>query len=73
VEALDLAVPALAAGNVVPREAIEAMARAPMPDAFYRLMGDLGWRWQAHQNGVPQKELHARPLDVLQSSGKLSE
>jgi multimeric flavodoxin WrbA len=73
VEALDLAVPALAAGNVVPREAIEAMARAPMPDAFYRLMGDLGWRWQAHQNGVPQKELHARALDVLQSSGKLSE
>lgn len=64
VRALDLAVPALAAGEGLPHEAIVAMAEAPMPDGLYRVMGDLGWRWQAHQNGVAQRELKARPLDV---------
>ena len=63
VRALDLAVPALAAGEGLPHEAFVAMAEAPMPDALYRVMGDLGWRWQAHQNGVAQRDLNARPLD----------
>jgi multimeric flavodoxin WrbA len=63
VRALDLAAPALAAGAAIPRDAVEAMAASPMPDAVYRVAGDLGWRWLAYRNGLPQRELHARPLD----------
>lgn len=64
VRALDLAVPALAQGGVLPLESLEAMAESPMPDVLYRLIGDLGWRWQAHQNGLAQRDLGARPLDT---------
>ncbi len=63
VRALDTAAPALSAGRPLPPEAIAEMARAPIPDALYRRMGDLGFRWQAHKNGLPQSALHARPLD----------
>jgi multimeric flavodoxin WrbA len=62
-EALDLAVRALSRGQSLPETAIERMAFAPIPDAAYRLMGDLGWRWQAHTHGLEQGELVARPLD----------
>ena len=62
VRALDGAAQALSAGRPVPPEAIAEMARTPMPDALYRRMGDLGLRWQAHKNGLPQKALHARPF-----------
>jgi multimeric flavodoxin WrbA len=65
VRALDLAAPALAQTGRLPAMAIEAITRPVVPDAFYRLMGDLGWRWQAHQNGLAQHELHARPLDLV--------
>ena len=64
VRALDLAAPALAAGRALPPEAIPLMATAPMPDALYRRVGDLGARWQAHRNGLPQSALHDRPLDA---------
>jgi hypothetical protein len=64
VRALDLAAPALAGGRGLPSEAIEAMAEAPLPDAVYRLIGDLGWRRMAWRNGVPQRDLRARPLDA---------
>jgi multimeric flavodoxin WrbA len=63
-EALDLTVHALACGQSLPETAIERMAFAPIPDAAYRLMGDLGWRWQAHTHGLEQRELVARPLDT---------
>ena len=39
------------------------MATSPMPDAVYRLIGDFGWRYQAHKNGLAQAALRARPLD----------
>jgi hypothetical protein len=61
--ALDLAVPCLARGETVTIEAIERMAQSPMPDAVYRVAGDLGWRYQAHRNGLAQAALRARPLD----------
>lgn len=61
--ALDLASPALAAGGVLPFSAIAAMAKPSIPDAVYRAMGDLGWRWKAYKNDVAQGDLHARPLD----------
>lgn len=60
--ALDLAAPCLASGNVVPTAAIEQMAASPMPDVLYRLVGDMGWRYQAHKNGLAQAALRARPL-----------
>jgi hypothetical protein len=62
-KALDLAAPCLARGEVVPSAAIEQMAASPMPDMAYRLMGDAGWRYQAHKNGLAQAALRARPLD----------
>ena len=31
----------------------------------YRLLGDLGWRRMAWNNGVRQHDLRARPLDAL--------
>jgi multimeric flavodoxin WrbA len=65
VRALDEAVPALAATGAIPVGAIETMATSVMPDVFYRMFADLGWRWQAHQHGIAQRELHARPLDDL--------
>ena len=61
--ALDLAAPALAHGLDVPAAALEKIMKAPMPDAVYRIAGDLGWRYQAHKNGVAQRALRARPLD----------
>jgi multimeric flavodoxin WrbA len=64
VRALDLAAAALAAGHPLPPEAIEAMASTPMPDAVYRLAGELGFRREAYRNAVAQNELRARPLDT---------
>jgi len=63
VRALDLATAALVNGDAVPPEALEEIVKAPIPDAVYRMIGDLGWRWQVHRHGLPQSELHARPLD----------
>lgn len=61
--ALDAAVPALARGGCLPDEALALMVQAAIPDALYRVMGDLGWRHRAHQNGLAQAALRARPLD----------
>jgi multimeric flavodoxin WrbA len=61
--ALDLAAESLAQGACIPTEAVACMVRAPMPDALYRVMGDINWRYQAHRNGVSQAALRARPLD----------
>lgn len=60
--ALDLAAPCLARGDAIPPAAIERMAASPMPDALYRLVGDMGWRYQAHKNGLAQAALRARPF-----------
>jgi multimeric flavodoxin WrbA len=60
---LAAAATALIHGSDVPETAIELMMKAPLPDVAYRLMGDLGWRYRAHQHGLAQRDLHARPLD----------
>jgi hypothetical protein len=60
--ALDVAAAALIHGGDVPEAAIELMMKSPLPDAAYRLLGDLGWRYQAYQHGLAQRELRARPL-----------
>jgi hypothetical protein len=49
-KALDLAAPGLAQGDAIPPAAIERMAASPMPDILYRLVGDMGWRYQAYKN-----------------------
>ena len=61
--ALDLAAPCLARGDAIPPSAIERMVDSPMPDAVYRLIGDLGWRYQVYKNGLAQAALRARPFD----------
>jgi multimeric flavodoxin WrbA len=61
--ALDLAAPCLARGDAIATDAIERMAASPMPDAVYRFIGDLGWRYQVYKNGLAQAALRARPLD----------
>lgn len=61
--ALDAAAASLAEGGNVPPEALAAMVESPLPDAAYRLLGDLGWRYQAWQHGVAQGALRDRPLE----------
>ncbi|MCA9647983.1 MAG: flavodoxin family protein [Myxococcales bacterium] len=63
VKALDIVAPALARNQVVPTAAVEVISESMQPDVAYRLIGNLGWRWTAHKNGLKQSELHARPLD----------
>lgn len=61
--AIALLAPALAAGKPAPIEAIEVIREPMLPDALYRAMGDLGWRWHAYKNGLTQRQLHDRPLE----------
>lgn len=61
--ALDVAAVSLANGEGVPDAALKAMMEAPFADAAYRVMGDVGWRYQAWKNGVSQRALRGRPLD----------
>lgn len=63
-KALDSAVHALARGENVPEAAIEGMADKAMAESLYRFLGGLGWRYQAHKNGIPQSALTARPFDT---------
>ncbi len=60
---LDAASHALALGENLPPEALELLMKASVPDFLYRVLGDLGWRYQAHQRGLSQAALRARPLD----------
>ena len=62
VRALDLTADALIDEGCVPEAALEEIIKPPMPDALYRLIGDLGFRWQAHQHGTLQRELRATPF-----------
>jgi multimeric flavodoxin WrbA len=62
VRALALTVPALALGKPVPDAALQAIIEPPLPDALYRLIADLGFRWQARRQGTAQRELRARPF-----------
>lgn len=50
--ALDLAAGALAQGQPIPAEAVALMAKPLMPNFFYTLMANLGWRMQARQQGA---------------------
>lgn len=62
--ALDQAAASLAQGDAIPADAIAQMSNTPIPDALYRFMGDIGWRYQAFKQGLSQAALRSRPLDV---------
>jgi multimeric flavodoxin WrbA len=64
VRAITLAADALASGYAVPTSALESLLHGFLPEALYRLIGDLGFRWQAHALGTSQRELRARPFEA---------
>ena len=51
VKSLDLTAEALAAGRPVPDEAVQLMAKPPIPKLGYRFMANWGWRSQFKQQG----------------------
>jgi len=51
VKALDLTAEALAAGRPVPEEAVQLMAKPPIPKFGYRFMANWGWRSQFKKQG----------------------
>jgi len=61
-QALDLAAAALAAGDPVPVQAVERMARPFVPAWAYTLLGGWGWWRRARAHGV-HRELHRRPYE----------
>ncbi len=60
--ALDLTAEAVADGLVVPDQAITLMAKSFIPKWVYTLVGEVGWRYRAKQNGM-QNNLKDRPYD----------
>jgi hypothetical protein len=60
IQSLDAAAEALAAGQPLPPQAVEAMSKPLVPTWAYIWMGGFGWRQQARKHGT-QKRLHARP------------
>jgi multimeric flavodoxin WrbA len=62
VAALDLAGDALAAGNSIPHEAVNLMAKPLVAPALFAIIGDIGWRLQARKFGA-QWRLHAQPYE----------
>jgi len=61
-KALDLAAPALAAGEPVPDEAVEMMAKPLMPRWLYTWLGNLNWKRKSKRHGV-RRQLGARPYE----------
>jgi len=51
IKALDLTAEALAAGRSVPDEAVQLMAKPPIPKIGYRFMANWGWRSQFKKRG----------------------
>ena len=62
VRALELTADALMVDGCVPQTALDEIIKPPLPDAMYRLVADMGFRWQAHQHGTRQRELRATPF-----------
>ncbi|MCB0082915.1 MAG: hypothetical protein KDE47_18375 [Caldilineaceae bacterium] len=52
ITALDLTATALCRGQPVPEEAVALMAKPLMPPFFYTMMGNMGWRLEAHRQGA---------------------
>lgn len=63
--ALDLGVPALLSGGVLPEAACQAAATQTTPGALYRFFGWCGWHVKRHAHGLSGREVNARPFDDL--------
>jgi multimeric flavodoxin WrbA len=59
-KSLDLAAEALAAGSVIPAEAVALMSRPTIPPWLYRILGGIWWRRQAKSHDA-QHRLRDRP------------
>jgi ferredoxin-NADP reductase/multimeric flavodoxin WrbA len=64
-QAVDMGVPALLAGGVLPDAACDAAAIQTTPGALYRFFGGWGWHIQRLALGMSASDLHARPFDDL--------
>lgn len=64
-QALDLGVPVLLAGGVLPDAACHAAATQTTPGALYRFFGWCGWHVKRHAQGLSAREVNARPFDGL--------
>jgi ferredoxin-NADP reductase/multimeric flavodoxin WrbA len=64
-QAIDMGLPALLAGGVLPHAACEAAAIQTTPSALYRFFGWWGWHMQRVAHGMSAADLHARPFDDL--------
>lgn len=64
-QAIDIGVPALLAGGVLPDAACVAAAVQTTPGALYRFFGWWGWHMQRLALGLSARELRARPFDEL--------
>jgi hypothetical protein len=60
IKSLDLTADALAEGQMVPQEAVGAMATPITPAWAYALLGGMGWKRRAKKHGA-QKKLRDRP------------
>jgi ferredoxin-NADP reductase/multimeric flavodoxin WrbA len=64
-QAIDIGVPALLAGDVLPAAACEAAAIQTMAGAMFRFFGGWGWRLQRLALGMGAGDLYAQPFDDL--------
>ena len=63
--AIDISMPALLAGSVLPDAACEAAAVQTTPGVLYRFFGWWGWHMKRRANDLSVEEVHAKPFDDL--------
>ena len=57
---LNIAAEALAKGKAIPQEATDLISKKMMPVGLYKMMGNLGWRFQARKFGA-RKRMKNKP------------
>ena len=63
--AIDIGMPALLAGGVLPEAACDAAAVQTTPGALYRFFGWWGWHMKRRAQGLSAREVRAKPFDGL--------
>jgi ferredoxin-NADP reductase/multimeric flavodoxin WrbA len=64
-QAIDLGVPALLAGGLMPDAACDSAATQTTPGALYRFFGWWGWQAKRMAHGLSAREVNAKPFDEL--------
>lgn len=64
-QAIDMGVPVLLAGGVLPDAACDAAAIQTIPGALYRFFGWWGWHRHRLARGLSLSDVHAKPFDDL--------